>query len=139
MTPKSAFLPMLFLAAGALIVVAQEPPKIKAIPVAKVTATMADQPLAFPSEKPQVVVGVAEFAPGAVTPRHKHPALRYVYVLEGALTVEMEGGMSHNYPAGSFIVESMDKWHLGKNAGTTPTKILIIDQVVEGRSNVVTE
>jgi quercetin dioxygenase-like cupin family protein len=139
MTRNTAFLSIALLAAGALAGVAQEPPRIKATPVTKATATMADQPLVFPAEKPQVVVHMAELAPGAVTPRHKHPSLRYVYVLEGALTVEMEGGMSHNYPAGSFIVESIDQWHLGKNAGATPTKILVIDQVVEGRSNVVTQ
>jgi quercetin dioxygenase-like cupin family protein len=139
MIVKSAVLSMLFVAAGALAGAAQEPPRIEATPVAKATTTMAAQPLVFPSEKPQVVVGIAEFAPGSVTPRHKHPSLRYVYVLEGTLTVEMEGGMRHDYPAGSFIVESMDQWHLGRNAGTTPMKILVIDQVVEGRSNVVTQ
>jgi quercetin dioxygenase-like cupin family protein len=139
MTRKAAFLSIAVLGAGALAAIAQEPPRIKATPVVKATATMADQPLVFPAEKPQVVVAMTEFAPGAATPRHKHPSLRYVYVLEGTLTVEMEGGMSHTYPAGSFIVESIDQWHLGKNAGTTPMKILVIDQVVEGRSNVVTE
>jgi quercetin dioxygenase-like cupin family protein len=138
MIVKSAVLSMLFVAAGALAVAAQEPPRIKATPVAKATTTMAAQPLVYPSEKPQVVVGIAEFAPGAVTPRHKHPALRYTYVLEGTLTVDMHG-MSHAYPAGSFVVESIDEWHVGRNAGTTPLKLLVIDQVVEGRSNVVIE
>ena len=139
MTPKSAFLSILFLGAGALAVAAQGVPTIKSTPVVKATTTMANQPLVFPAEKPQVAVSIAVIPPGAATPRHKHPSLRYVYVLEGALTVVMEGGMSHNYPAGSFVVESLDQWHVGKNVDATPAKLLIVDQVVEGRSNVVTE
>ena len=139
MTPKSAFLSILLLGAGTLAVVAQQPPTIKSTPVIKTTATMSDQPLVFPSEKPQTTVTIVEIAPGAATARHKHPSIRYTYVMEGSLTVEMEGGMSHNYPPGSFIIEAVDQWHLGKNASSTPTKLLVIDHQVEGRSNVITQ
>jgi quercetin dioxygenase-like cupin family protein len=139
MTSKSVLLSILLLGAGALAVVAQEPPKIKSTPVVKGTTTMSDEPLVFPSEKPETTVSIVEIAPGAATARHKHPFIRYTYVTEGSLTVEMEGGKSHNYPAGSFIIEAMDHWHLGKNTGATPTKLLVIDHQVQGRSNVVTQ
>jgi hypothetical protein len=33
----------------------------------------------------------------------------------------------------------MEKWHVGKNPGPAPVRLLVVDHVVEGRSNVVTE
>src|SRR4051794_18140200 len=105
MTLKPVILAVLLLAAAPLTVGALEPPLIEVMPVAKATTTGADQPLVFPTDKPQVIVSVYTIAPGAKTPRHKHPALRYAYVLEGTLAVDIEGGASHTYPTGSFLVE----------------------------------
>ena len=139
MTLRSAVLAVLLLATAPLTVRALEPPQIEVTPVAKATTTAAGQPLVFPTDKPQVVASIYTIAPGAVTPRHKHPALRYAYVLEGTLTVDIEGGASHTYPPGSFIVEVLEKWHVVKNVGPTSVKLLVIDHVVEGQSNVVTE
>lgn len=139
MISKTALLSILFLGAGAFAVVAQGPAAIKSTPVTKTTTTMTGQPLAYPTEKPQVLVVIAEIPPGAATVRHKHPGIRYTYVLEGALVVEMEGGMSHNYPAGTFIIEAVDQWHVGKNLGSAPTKVLVVDHVVEGGSNLITQ
>ena len=139
MTPNSAVVAVLLLAVGTLATHALEPPQIEVTPVAKATTTVAGQPLVFPTDKPQVVVSIYTIAPGAMTPRHKHPALRYAYVLEGTLTVELEGGTNHSYPPGSFLVEVLEQWHVGKNAGPTPIRLLVVDHVVEGRSNVVTE
>jgi quercetin dioxygenase-like cupin family protein len=60
---------------------------------------------------------------------HKHPYPRSIHVLEGTLTLTAEGGHPHSYPVGSFVVEAVDVWHTGSNIGTTPTTILMIDEV----------
>ena len=139
MNINSALLSFLFLGVGVVVVVAQAPATIKSTAVVKTTTTMAGQPLVYPTQKPEVVVNIAEIPPGAMTARHKHPGVRYTYVLEGALVIEMEGGMTHNYPVGTFIIESIDQWHVGKNVGSTSAKVLVVDHVTEGGSNLITQ
>lgn len=47
-----------------------------------------------------------DIPPGWQTPRHSHPANVFVYVLEGAVEVELEGGETHTATAGEIIYET---------------------------------
>jgi quercetin dioxygenase-like cupin family protein len=48
----------------------------------------------------QMNVWIADWAPGADTGRHIHPTPRFVYVLEGTITMEMEGQPAQIFKAG---------------------------------------
>jgi quercetin dioxygenase-like cupin family protein len=95
------------------------------------------QDVLFPTGNAEIVATTVDFAPGSETLIHKHPYPRSVYVLEGTITVTMEGGdmPPHDYPAGTFFVEGIDMWHKGTNLGTTPVRLLVIDAVAAGMNN----
>jgi len=48
-----------------------------------------------------------------------------------------EVGSSKIYKPGDFIVEAIGQWHKGATIGDVPVKLLVIDQMESGHSNVV--
>ena len=70
-------------------------------------------------------VWVADIAPGAATGRHSHPTPRFVYVLVGAVVLEMDGKPPETFKAGQAFAEAPNAIHNFKNASTTePAKAL---------------
>ena len=70
-------------------------------------------------------VWIGDVAPGAATGRHIHPTPRFVYVLEGAVVLEIEGQPPQTYKAGQAFVELPNVVHNFKNASTSePAKAL---------------
>ena len=67
----------------------------------------------------QVHLWLAEIAPGAATGRHAHPTQRFVYVLEGAVTLEVEGQPPRTFRAGEAYQELPGVAHDFKNASAT--------------------
>jgi len=68
---------------------------------------------------------VAEIAPGASTGRHTHPTPRFVYVLEGAVVLEMDGKPPRTFTVGEGFVEPPGEVHNFRNASTTaPAKAI---------------
>jgi quercetin dioxygenase-like cupin family protein len=111
---------------------AADAPKISVQPVARTGTTITGEKIEVPSN-PDVVTSIATFPPGAELPIHKHPYPHYVYVLEGNLTVfNVDTGKSFVAKQGQFIVETNANWHYGKNEGTVPVKLLVIDQLPAG-------
>jgi quercetin dioxygenase-like cupin family protein len=83
----------------------------------------------------QMNVWIADFAPGADTGRHIHPTPRFVYVLEGTLTMEMEGKPAQAFKAGQSFVEMPNMVHAIKNTSTTePAKSLAFQYAAEGQA-----
>ena len=62
---------------------------------------------------------VAEIAPGAATAKHSHPTPRFVYVMEGSVTVEFEGESTQDFTAGEGFQEKPGVEHTFRNASTT--------------------
>lgn len=116
---------------------AEERPQARITPILKTTTTVTGQKLTYPMKNPEVTALVAEIPPGTDVGWHEHPNIRYVYVIEGVLTIEMEGGVRKEYPAGSIFVEAVETRHHGMNLGTGPLKVLFIDHAEEGQSNMV--
>src|SRR5580765_4997626 len=54
---------------------------------------------------------VADIAPGAATGPHHHPTPRFVYVLEGAVTLEVEGQPPRTFAVGEGFQELPDVVH----------------------------
>lgn len=116
---------------------AADAPKVVVKPVVTTSTTASGQPITVPAN-PQVIVSTYEIPPGVTLPVHKHPFQRYAYVLAGNLSVVNEDtDQTYRYKTGDFIVEVLDQWHLGRNEGKTPVKLLVIDQVEPGTSNTV--
>lgn len=68
-----------------------------------------------------------EYAPGAGTPPHTHPADTFVYVLSGSIEMQVEGGELTLLKAGDTYYERpTDKHVVSRNASATePAKFLV--------------
>ena len=79
-------------------------------------------------------VWVADVAPNAATGRHVHPTPRFVYVLEGAVVLEVEGKPAQTFKAGQAFVEMPNQAHNFRNASTTePAKALGFQYAAKGQ------
>ena len=83
----------------------------------------------------QMNMWIADWAPKADTGRHIHPTPRFVYVLEGTITMEMEGKPAQTFKAGQSFVEMPNMVHAVKNTSTTePAKSLAFQFAAEGQA-----
>ena len=137
MRMQSALGGFFFLFLGATAVWAQQQPTVKATTLLKTTTTIIGQKLEYPGKNPQVTATVVEIPPGVDVGWHEHPNIRYVYVIEGTLTIELENGTRREFPPGTIFVEAFGTRHHGMNASSAPAKVLFIDHSEEGQSNVV--
>jgi quercetin dioxygenase-like cupin family protein len=104
-------------------------------PVIATAVTASNQPITLPQNNVQVVVTTYDIPGGANLAEHKHPHVRYAYVMSGTLRVtNTETGKSNTYKTGDFIVEAIGQWHKAANIGRTQVKLVVIDQV-EGDEN----
>ena len=76
----------------------------------------------------EVVMVTVEFPPGGSDPVHRHHAHGFIYVLEGAVVMQVKGGKEVTLTPGQTFYEGPDDVHVvGRNASTTrPAKILAI-------------
>jgi mannose-6-phosphate isomerase-like protein (cupin superfamily) len=95
---------------GAATLGAQSPP-VKRTDLLTAELTAMDHPIAY--------LWVGELAPGATTGRHSHPTARLVYVLEGAVTLEVDGQAPTIYKAGEAFQEAPNVVHNVRNASAT--------------------
>ncbi len=62
---------------------------------------------------------VAEIEPGAETGLHSHPTPRFVYVIEGAVVLEIDGQPDRTFAAGEGFQERPGVVHNFRNASAT--------------------
>jgi quercetin dioxygenase-like cupin family protein len=67
----------------------------------------------------EIVIFVADLAPGAVGAKHYHPGPEFFYVLEGTLAHEPEGGSTHVMRTGAFGSNPNKGVHIIKNPSAT--------------------
>ena len=69
---------------------------------------------------------MVEYAPGGSDPPHRHNAYSFVYVLEGAVVMQVKGGKEVALGPGQIFYESPEDVHtVSRNASTTkPAKLL---------------
>jgi quercetin dioxygenase-like cupin family protein len=140
---------MLFTVTAAALVVASSawgqddqalPSGFDAQPVLKSTKTADGDPLQLPTTgQAEIVSVIGTLEPGGRTARHKHPVPVFVYLLEGELEVQTEGGEPRLYKTGEAFLESVDRWHQAFNNGSSPTKILVVFIGEEGKPTTQTE
>jgi quercetin dioxygenase-like cupin family protein len=68
----------------------------------------------------EVLMITVEYAPDGKDPIHRHNAHAFVYVLEGAIVMQVKGGKQVTLTAGQTFYEGPDDVHLvGRNASKT--------------------
>ena len=90
------------------------------------STTVTGQPIRFPQGDEQFTAVLGEIAPGGQAGRHMHPVPLLVYMLEGSLSIEMEGHETHVVSAGEAFTEVVNTWHNGRNLGSTPARFVIV-------------
>src|SRR5207253_1044248 len=83
------------------------------------TMTVAGMPLKYPAGTPKFTAVLSMLQPGGTTPRHRHPVPTFIYVVEGTLAVDVDGGGSREVRAGNAFMEVVDTWHQNRNPSTT--------------------
>ena len=75
----------------------------------------------------EAVMLTVEYPPGASSSKHRHNAHTFVYVLEGSIVMQVEGGKETNLGPGQTFYESPDDVHVvSKNASNSqPAKFLV--------------
>jgi quercetin dioxygenase-like cupin family protein len=120
--------------AASCIVLTAPPASAQYIEILKTTTSKNGKSVDFPKTNAEITAAVVELPPGSVRPRTTHPWPRYVYVLEGTLTVGGDDGKDTEYPAGSLLV-TQNSWDIPKNVGDKMVKVLVIDAAEAGMSN----
>jgi quercetin dioxygenase-like cupin family protein len=81
----------------------------------------------------EAIMARGEFNAGAGTPRHTHPGEEVAYVLEGQVTVEVEGKPPAVLKAGDVFFVPAGTVHAAKNSGTAVAKVLSTYIVEKGK------
>lgn len=83
------------------------------------STTVAGAPLKYPAGTPKFTANLSTLEPGGTTPRHKHPVPTFIYVVEGTLVVDVDGGVTREVKAGEAFMEVVDTWHRNRNPSNT--------------------
>lgn len=76
----------------------------------------------------EIVMFTVSYAPGGSSMPHRHDAQVFVYVLEGAVKLQVQGGPLETVKAGGVFYEKPDDIHLvSANASqTAPARFLVV-------------
>jgi quercetin dioxygenase-like cupin family protein len=75
----------------------------------------------------EVMMITVEKGPGGADPIHRHNAQGFIYVLEGSIVMQVDGGKEVTLTPGQIFYESPSDVHVvGRNASDTkPVKLLV--------------
>ena len=115
MTPTKLLLVLAFLATGA--VATNEP---------KVTQVLSKDLTDIPGKEGLMLT--VEYPPGGADPVHRHNAHGFIYVLEGSVVMQVQGGKETTLTPGQTFYEGPDDVHVvGRNASQTkPAKFVVL-------------
>ena len=75
---------------------------------------------------PEITSAIVTLEPGGRTALHRHPVPVFAYILEGTLTVKVEGHEPRSYKQGDSFLETVGHWHQGFNEGDKQVKVLAV-------------
>jgi quercetin dioxygenase-like cupin family protein len=81
----------------------------------------------------EAVTARAEFQPGAAVPKHTHPGEEVAYILEGEITLEVDGKPPQALKAGDTFFLPANTVHAAKNTGKGPAAVLSTYLVEKGK------
>jgi quercetin dioxygenase-like cupin family protein len=80
-------------------------------------------------------VGEITIAPGASGSRHRHPGPTFVYVLEGAVEIELEGAPAKVYRAGETFYEDPSNFTFQRNTGARRSPLAFSSTTLATKAN----
>jgi quercetin dioxygenase-like cupin family protein len=81
----------------------------------------------------EVVQARGEFQAGATVPKHTHPGEEIAYVLEGEITIELDGKAPQTFKAGDAFFIPAGAVHTAKNSGKGAAAVLSTYVVEKGK------
>ncbi len=81
----------------------------------------------------ETIVAEVTIAPGGREGRHSHPATLVGRVLEGELTLELEGETAKTLQAGDTAIVRPNQVHEGINKGKVPVKLIAVFIAPKGK------
>jgi quercetin dioxygenase-like cupin family protein len=81
----------------------------------------------------EALVARGEFQPGAAAPKHTHPGEEIGFILEGEVTVEIEGQPAKTLKAGDTFFIPAGTVHSAKNTGKAQALVLSTYVVEKGK------
>lgn len=87
----------------------------------------------LPMKDREAITARGEFQPGAVVPRHSHPGEEIGYVVEGELTLEIDGKPAQKLKAGEAFFIPAGTVHSAKNAGKAGAAVVSTYLVEKGK------
>jgi quercetin dioxygenase-like cupin family protein len=81
----------------------------------------------------ETILNEASVAVGGREGKHRHPGAFVAYLLEGEMTLEMEGQPSRTLKAGDSVFVPAGQVHEGINTGRVPIKALVTFIVKKGQ------
>jgi quercetin dioxygenase-like cupin family protein len=120
-----------FIAAGALLgqLAHAAPPHAThaAAPADPIVTALMNKDLPDIPGKDALMI-IVDYPPGAADPIHRHDAYSFVYVLEGSIIMQVQGGKEVTLTPGQTFYEGPDDIHtVGRNASQTkPARFLVV-------------
>jgi quercetin dioxygenase-like cupin family protein len=114
------FVPM----AGGLVLKAQQAPAVKRSVVLKEDTSVPDR---------EGVMAMVELPPGSTEGRHTHFADVFAFVLEGTISLEVEGKPTATLKAGDVFHVPAGKVHQGTNNGSVTVKLAVVFFAEKGK------
>jgi quercetin dioxygenase-like cupin family protein len=81
----------------------------------------------------QTVTGVATIAPNACAGLHIHPGLETSYMLEGEITLKVDGKPDQKFKAGESLQVPIAAKHDACNAGNAAAKVFVVYVIERGK------
>ena len=81
----------------------------------------------------EIVLARAEFQPGGAVAKHTHPGEEVAYVLEGEITLEVDGKPAQHLKTGDSFYLPGGTVHAAKNTGKGGAKVLATYIVEKGK------
>lgn len=110
--------------AGGLVLKAQQAPAVKRSVVLKEDTSVPDR---------EGVMAMVELPPGSTEGRHTHFADVFAFVLEGTITLEVEGKPTATLKAGDVFHIPAGKIHEGSNNGSVTAKLAAVFVAEKGK------
>lgn len=106
-----------------------------AVPQPEVTNVMSKTLKDIPGKEGLLIM--VEYPPGGADPVHRHYAHGFVYVLEGTIVMQVQGGEEVTLTPGQGFYEAPDDLHIvGRNASKTEPARFVVFLIKEAGSAV---
>jgi quercetin dioxygenase-like cupin family protein len=111
-------------------------PNSVSTPIVRTARTVSGQPLKLPQGTAEMVAAAVEIPANGMTNIHQHPWSRFVYVERGPVRIiNHDTGETQEFKTGDTFAEVVAQWHEGRAPGPRGARLVVIDLVPPGVTN----